>query len=187
MGVFMTCKNCGKEVIPTSVFCQHCGQKLDQTETDSSEKASSRGGSAVGTSKKASNSWLVILVLSLVLFGACSLLFNNSSSSSTSNSYSQSPAQYVKQWYEGGSLHSSTVAEWKTASYENKLATAADWLASSKWKGHLNTSSDFDNMKQKAEILVAAVDKAVSGNAPDSWKMNEITAAILVMSNDLDP
>lgn len=32
------------------------------------------------------------------------------------------------QWYNGGNLHRATVAEWRKASYENRLATAADWF-----------------------------------------------------------
>ena len=34
------------------------------------------------------------------------------------------------QWYEGGTLHSATAAEWVRASERNKLATAADWATS---------------------------------------------------------
>lgn len=36
-----------------------------------------------------------------------------------------------KKWYEEkGTLHRSTVGEWKAASYENRLATSADWFVS---------------------------------------------------------
>ncbi|UAJ72935.1 hypothetical protein IQE94_00790 [Synechocystis sp. PCC 7339] len=52
-------------------------------------------------------------------------------------------------WLKGGTLHNSTVLEWKNGSYENKLATAADWLASTIWKNHLNSASDFDVLKEK--------------------------------------
>lgn len=31
-----------------------------------------------------------------------------------------------RKWYEGGTLHKSTMKEWNQASYSNKLATAAD-------------------------------------------------------------
>ncbi|MEA2014623.1 MAG: hypothetical protein U9N38_04890 [Thermodesulfobacteriota bacterium] len=30
-------------------------------------------------------------------------------------------------WYENGTLHSDSVAEWNRATYANKLATASDW------------------------------------------------------------
>lgn len=34
----------------------------------------------------------------------------------------------VKKWYEGGTLHKCTNAEWKKASKENKIATCADFI-----------------------------------------------------------
>lgn len=35
----------------------------------------------------------------------------------------------AKQWYEGGTLHYATVAEWQNASYTNKTATAGSYGA----------------------------------------------------------
>lgn len=34
------------------------------------------------------------------------------------------------QWYQGGTLHRASIAEWMAASYENRLATAADFVVS---------------------------------------------------------
>lgn len=31
-------------------------------------------------------------------------------------------------WYKGGTLHDSTLKEWYKASYQNRLATCADWI-----------------------------------------------------------
>ena len=44
----------------------------------------------------------------------------------------------VKQsaWYEGGTLHQATVAEWKKATSQNKLATCSDFIANW-WRGDL--------------------------------------------------
>jgi hypothetical protein len=105
--------------------------------------------------------------------------------SSTSGSSSSS-----KQWFQGGNLHNATVAQWKSATYRNKLATAADWLAATKWKGHLNSQGDFDRLKVKAQMLVSAIDKVVAGKEMDqlgSMKVNEISASIVTMSNNLGP
>ena len=33
-----------------------------------------------------------------------------------------------KQWYSGGTLHDSTMGQWRSASEADRLATAADWL-----------------------------------------------------------
>lgn len=90
-------------------------------------------------------------------------------------------------WWQGGSLHSATIAEWKAASDRNKLATAADWLSATVWKGHLNSPQDFDRLKVKAESLVAAVDEGTRDVEIPEMKVNEVAAAIMVLANDLRP
>ncbi|HOO40894.1 MAG TPA: hypothetical protein PK425_08355 [Syntrophales bacterium] len=40
------------------------------------------------------------------------------------------PNSGADEWYEGGSLHSTSVRKWKQASSANRLATAADWFLS---------------------------------------------------------
>lgn len=34
------------------------------------------------------------------------------------------------EWYQGGTLHNSTMGEWEKAKESNKLATCADWVSS---------------------------------------------------------
>ncbi len=102
------------------------------------------------------------------------------------STFSDTPSS-SRQWFQGGNLHNATISEWKSATYQNKLATAADWLATTKWKGHLNSPSDFDKMKVKAQMLVKAVDEVVTMKQIDSMKVTEISAAIVTMSNDLVP
>ena len=94
------------------------------------------------------------------------------------------------QWFQGGTLHNATVEQWKAATYKNKLATAADWLAATKWKGHLNSPDDFDRLKVKAELLVNCVDKVAAeagGDFAGIIQVNEIGALLITMSNDLGP
>ena len=102
------------------------------------------------------------------------------------SSFSDTPSS-SRQWLQGGNLHNATISEWKSATYQNKLATAADWLATTKWKGHLNSPNDFDKIKVKAQMLVKAVDEVVTGKQIDFMKVTEISAAIVTMSNDLGP
>lgn len=94
-----------------------------------------------------------------------------------------------KQWFHGGNLHNATIAEWKAASYQDKLATAADFLSATQWKGHLNSPNDFNKLKRKAQMLVYAIDKTVAGTGMwvDTLKVAEIAAAIITMANDLGP
>ena len=94
-------------------------------------------------------------------------------------------------WWEGGTLHNATVTQWKSATYENKLATAGDWLAATKWEGHLKSTDDFDKLKLKSQMLVNAVDEVANAKKTESltgsMKISEIAAAIITMSNDLGP
>lgn len=91
------------------------------------------------------------------------------------------------QWFQGGNLHSATVGQWEKASYQNKLATAADWLVATKWKGHLTSPGDFDRLKLKAQMLVNAVDEVIAGQQADYLHVAEIAAVLVNMSNDFRP
>jgi hypothetical protein len=74
------------------------------------------------------------------------------------NSYAE------KKWYAGGGLHSSSVQEWRKSTYENKLATAADWtLASPSVKKTVQDSGDINTNKFFAKELVTCIDKAIEG------------------------
>ncbi len=96
---------------------------------------------------------LIVLTSTLTLVG-CGSSDGGGEKSGTARSSSSS-----KQWYENGNLHNATVAQWKGATYQNKLATAADWLAATKWRGYLKSPDDFDKIKVKAQMLVNAVDE----------------------------
>jgi pyruvate/2-oxoacid:ferredoxin oxidoreductase beta subunit len=119
----------------------------------------------------------VIILIILISFFSQMAQINNPTPSSSSS----------KQWFSGGTLHNATVAQWKNATYKNKLATAGDWLAATKWNGYLNSPDDFNNLKVKARMLVDAVDEVVAETDMKSMKVTEIAAAIITMSNDLGP
>ena len=62
--------------------------------------------------------------------------------------FSLSSTIMAKEWYKGGTLHFATVAEWQIASYTNKIATAADWVASSpKGKNIFRETRDINTLK----------------------------------------
>ena len=121
--------------------------------------------------------YLIATLLTLLIGGIFSSFDTPSSTSS-------------RKWFQGGNLHNATLAQWKSATYQNRLATAADWLAVTRWKGHLNSPSDFDKLKTKAQILVRAVGRVVAGREMDQlgfMRITEIAAALITMSNDLGP
>ena len=102
-------------------------------------------------------------------------------------SRTSSRSSFSRQWFQGGSLHTATVAQWKNATDQNKLATAADWLAATKWKGYLKSPADFDRLKIKAQMLTDAVDEVVAVEKNDSLTVTELAAAIITISYDLGP
>ena len=67
------------------------------------------------------------------------------------------------------------------------MATALDFLAATKWKGHLNSNSDLVKIQIKARMLVTAVDDVVTVEGTDSMEVAEIAGAIILTSTDLGP
>lgn len=68
-------------------------------------------------------------------------------------------------WYEGGTLNRATALEWQDASYSNKLATCADFVAKMDSDGQFVASVDNDintieDIRPYAEELVTALDEA---------------------------
>ena len=125
--------------------------------------------------------------ISILVLAFLMILVYGSNDNEGSKTKKPSGTSSSKSWYEGGNLHNATVGQWKSATHRNKLATAADWLASTKWKGHLNSPRDFEKIKVKANMLVKAVNKVITVEGTDSMKVTEIAAAIVTMSNDLGP
>lgn len=93
--------------------------------------------------------------------------------------------------FENGNLHKATIRQWKNATYQNKLATAGDWLTATLWKGHLNSYKDFDRLKVKAEMLVRALDSSLSaipvGNEAEDMLVAEAAVFFIHTANDLGP
>jgi hypothetical protein len=70
----------------------------------------------------------------------------------------------ARKWYEGGNLHHADLATWKKASYENKLATAADWAFATLFvKRIYYQSKSVEVVKPFAIYLVECIDKETSG------------------------
>lgn len=129
----------------------------------------------------------VLLLLSVVGGGILLLCIAGLGAAMSESTPKTDAAVSSEKWFEGGNLHKATIAQWKTATYRNKLATASDWLGASKWKGHLKSPRDFDRLKAKAEKLVVEVDAGVAEF--DSMKASDLSltnlvAMILTLSDD---
>ncbi|MFH1754156.1 MAG: hypothetical protein ABIA59_00490 [Candidatus Latescibacterota bacterium] len=83
-------------------------------------------------------------------------------------------------WYEGGTLHKRPALEWQKASYNNKLATCADFVAHAWINKMLNKKVSkqihvVDDLKPFAVELVAFIDAATAPEK-DPQKNRELFA-----------
>ena len=80
----------------------------------------------------------------------------------------------TKAWYEGGTLHDATVAQWNAASNANRLATASDWVT-------VMTGWDtLEEAREKAEDLKTCVNESAVDTIPE-MKVTDIAAACAVL------
>ncbi|CAK7034926.1 MAG: hypothetical protein DELT_00521 [Desulfovibrio sp.] len=66
------------------------------------------------------------------------------------------------EWYEGGTLHTVTVAQWNKGSSHDKIATAGDWVAYHTAPEKLR-SVDADLLREAATAVAICVDKSTDG------------------------
>lgn len=107
------------------------------------------------------------------------------------NDTPQQPQQ-TKKWYEGGTLHQATIGEWHKASYENKLATSADFIAKM-WKDKSfkpeiqSQISSLDDVRILADEMVVFIDTATTpeeGQNPQVFlnqKVSDLAAMGLIL------
>jgi hypothetical protein len=85
-------------------------------------------------------------------------------------------------WYSGGSLHKSTVLQWKNGTQANQIATAADWaLTRPAIKKKVLKSGSMDTLKPYAYNLVQCINEATKGNESNKMDTAEIAAACMVL------
>lgn len=80
------------------------------------------------------------------------------------------PEEAEGKWYEGGTLHSASIKEWRKASPENRLATCAEFAAALWSKGRLREDMAAkiktpDDLLGPVTALVACIDKATEPEA----------------------
>jgi hypothetical protein len=79
-------------------------------------------------------------------------------------------------WFIGGSLHKSTVAEWRKATYANRLATSADFVAATQ-------NIDYGNMEELLLMsieLESCISTATSGGNVENEQVSFIAAICIV-------
>jgi hypothetical protein len=94
---------------------------------------------------------------------------------------SNKPARSVKNtqtpWFVGGNLHKATVKQWRNATYTNRLATSADFVASTQKVDF----GDMDKFKTMATETEECISTAVSGENVDNQKVSDIAVGCLIL------
>ena len=96
--------------------------------------------------------------------------------STSGSSYSGSSSNSDSSWFSGGTLHKSTIAEWRNSTYANRLATSADFIAATQ-------NVDYGDMvafKKMATDLETCISTATSGGDMDNEKTSFISAMCTV-------
>ena len=84
-------------------------------------------------------------------------------------------------WYVGGTLYDATAGEWQKSSYENKLATAANWtLMDPNIRKISYKSSSMETVRPYAIELVACVDQISVGDSYAKKDVSSLAAACIV-------
>lgn len=133
--------------------------------------------------KKTVISIVAVIFFVILAFGSVDSGTSSSSSSRPSQDRSTQSSRYTSQhtstsqsaWYKGGTLHRATMREWNSASYSNRLATCADFVAAS------DRSIDMATMRERAVNLERAITEAGRGGYADNKKVTEIAAASLIV------
>ena len=180
------CYECSKDISDKANSCPHCGapKTKDISKVIAEEKeVLNRKKKALEVSqeinKKSGNLfWIFIgLCLMTVAYYQIKILIPKSSSNNREVMREEARKNYkakpeieykssyeskktkVSKWYEDGDLHKSYVMEWRDASYKNKLATCADWMAV------VDKNISMSLLKKRAEQLVICIDEAVATDA----------------------
>ncbi|MEZ9233274.1 hypothetical protein AB4259_19560 [Vibrio amylolyticus] len=139
----LTCRACKEEVKKGATKCPHCGEN-----------------NPIQTKAKGCLGAIVFIFIIAAVLATCT---DNSKPTSTT-----SPAPEASQnWYDGGGLQTENALVWQKASYQQKLATAADIYAHFYQNNNLapaisSTIKGVDDLKPYAESLVLNIDEAYS-------------------------
>jgi hypothetical protein len=92
------------------------------------------------------------------------------------NKNNKLPAQQKPgEWYEGGTLHQSKIAEWKKATEANKLATCADFIAKARKIANMN------DLLAKSVGLRACITEATKGlPSTDNEKVSDVAVLCFI-------
>ncbi len=112
---------------------------------------------------------------SVIISGSSSSLPSSSSKSSSGSTSSSSNSN--TSWFNGGTLHNSKINEWRMASFSNRLATAADFIAATQKVDYGNLAE----FRRMAADLESCISKSAEGGAADDERTTTISSYCLVL------
>ena len=89
----------------------------------------------------------------------------------------------AREWYENGNLHEASIRQWKAATYSNKLATSAGFIAAVRNDGYFlhDGKINSDNpLKRLSEILVENTDEYVKITINQDEPISKIVLQVML-------
>jgi len=124
-----------------------------------------------------------LVILALAVVGQLMPTSRKSSRAETTGTVNRTVGKEV--WYAGGTLHEATMAEWRSATRRNKIATAADFVANYvKARGETLTDFSVGGTTYRAVVgLVACIDEG--GADQSQMEVSEIAVACMILTENL--
>ncbi len=85
-----------------------------------------------------------------------------------------------KKWYQGGTLHRSNLGEWAQATFQNRLATSADFVVSM-MKSEGKSPTDLTDLRHWAEALQICISENAKAKELHGLSVAEISAACWIL------
>jgi hypothetical protein len=118
-------------------------------------------------------SWLFALIFGIAFFS----LLTYCGSSNVTPSHPRAP---IAEWYTGGTLHDSTLGEWRLSTYQNKLASSADFATVVvSQSGH--PLGSMDELKPIAIQMERCISDAAAGGKTDKMHVTDVAGACAIL------
>lgn len=77
-------------------------------------------------------------------------------------------------WYNGGTLHNATGAQWLAGDFSDQLATSADFVAK------MDAASDMSELRVRANSLSSCITEAVSDPSLEQSSVKDVAVLCIV-------
>lgn len=84
------------------------------------------------------------------------------------------------EWYQGGNLHDGTLADWRTATASNRLATAADFATGALGDARIRAMGSASELRPYAAALMTCID-GVAADSQVNLRTVEVAAACFML------